>query len=93
VDPALPYLQPFVQAHSESKEPAMAPGKRMGGRGANKPTARMNGPRNTTPRPASAQLSDDSHHPGESEDFTEDDLRRLQGEISIASKPQKKRRH
>src|SRR5664279_1552739 len=31
VDPVLLHLQPFVQAHPESKEPAMAPGKRMGG--------------------------------------------------------------
>lgn len=93
VDPELAHLQPFVQEKPQRQHIAVAPDKQATARKPKTPQGRGKAHLSATPISASAQPSDDSYQQGESEDLTEEDLRRLRGEIPIATRLQKRRRH
>ena len=94
VDPTLAHLQPFVS--TEPLKPKEAPPKPE--KKANPRNRKNNEKNNVRPfeRPAQQaaapkqQVSDHSDYGDESEDLTEEDLRRLRGEIPLTKAPKNK---
>ncbi len=102
VDGTLPHLQPFVgepakprQAQSRQAQPRQQPARRE----QNQPVrSNVNQGRQFGRQPfqnneADQQLSNHSTANDESEDLTEEDLRRLRGEMPLTSNPKKKWKH
>jgi hypothetical protein len=102
VDGTLPHLQPFVgepakprQAQSRQAEPRHQPARRE----KNQPVrSNVNQDRQFGRQPfqnneADQQLSNQSTPNDENEDLTEEDLRRLRGEMPLTSNPKKKWKH
>lgn len=90
VDPTQPHLLPFVSAEPlKPREAAPKPDKAPRVRPAKnkaRPSPQAEHPRSTE----QVQVSGHSAAEEENEDLTEDDLRRLRGEMPLSSKPKKK---
>jgi hypothetical protein len=90
IDPALPHLQPFVSTEPlKSKEIAPKPEKKGPARG-NKNNVRQFEKPPCQPVEAKEQVSSYSDRDDESDDLTEEDLRRLRGEIPLTTSSKKK---
>lgn len=92
VDSELPHLQPFFQEEKPRppKEANAGPRKKLPPRGPKGPQGRRDFNEGDAPVQATDNESNDSHRDEESEDFTEEDLRRLRGELPLATKAKKK---
>ncbi len=90
IDPTLPHLQPFVGAEPlKPKEVAPKPEKNSSARG-NRNTVRTFEKQPRQPMEAQQQVSSYSNSDNESDDLTEEDLRRLRGEIPLSTASKKK---
>ena len=90
IDPTLPHLQPFVGAEPlKPKEVAPKPEKNSSARG-NRNTVRTFEKQPRQHMEAQQQVSSYSNSDNESEDLTEEDLRRLRGEIPLSTASKKK---
>ena len=90
IDPTLPHLQPFVSAEPlKPKEVAPKPEKNSSARG-NRNTVRTFEKQPRQHMEAQQQVSSYSNSDNESEDLTEEDLRRLRGEIPLSTASKKK---
>lgn len=90
VDPTLPHLQPFVSAEPpRTREDAPKPEKKGPLR---KPASRVR-PQEKLPRQSdgpAVPVRSEAHQDDDSDDLTEEDLRRLRGEIPLSRAPKKK---
>lgn len=90
IDPTLPHLQPFVGAEPlKPKEGVPKPEKGSSAHG-NKNIVRPFEKQPRQPMEAQQQVSSYSDSDNESDDLTEEDLRRLRGEIPLSSAAKKK---
>ena len=90
IDPTLPHLQPFVSAEPpKPRDLAPKPDKKGPARG-NKNNVRSFEKPPRQPMEAQEQVSHYSDRDDESEDLTEEDLRRLRGEMPLSTSPKKK---
>jgi len=90
VDPTLPHLQPFVSAEPlKPKESAARPEKKSPAR-ANKNNVRSFEKPARAPVHVQEQESSNAYGDDESEDLTEEDLRRLRGELPLNTSAKKK---
>ena len=90
IDPTLPHLQPFVSAEPlKPKEVAPKPEKKGPTRN-NKNNVRQFEKPPRAPAEAKEQVSSYSDRDDESDDLTEEDLRRLRGEIPLTTSSKKK---
>lgn len=93
VDSELPHLQPFYQEEKPKVVKEASAGQRQ-----KNPSRGPKGPRShsrdhaegTDSTQAPVQASQNAYRDEESEDFTEEDLRRLRGELPLATKAKKK---
>ena len=97
VDPSLPHLAPFHVAPEDARERAPAPKRqeKRGGKPGREPREGQ-GPegrsRDNVVNLPSARGARDEADSEENEDFTEEDLRRLRGEVPMEAKRKKSRR-
>ncbi|RFO95002.1 hypothetical protein DIC66_20770 [Rhodoferax lacus] len=90
VDPTLPHLQPFVSAEPlKPKESAPRPEKKSPAR-ASKNSVRPFEKPARAPGQGQEQESSNAYGDDESEDLTEEDLRRLRGELPLNTSAKKK---
>jgi hypothetical protein len=102
VDGTLPHLQPFIgepakprQEQSRLDQPRQEPGRREQRQPArpNKSQGRQFGRQPLQNNEADQQVSDHSAANDECEDLTEEDLRRLRGEMPLTNSSKKKWKH
>ena len=92
VDPSLAHLQPFVSTAPASPAPrpeAAERGPRPARGGAKLLRRDGRKPRPGPDAPAPAMAAQPSYDADESEDLTEEDLRRLRGELPLSTKPKR----